>query len=405
MSAAEERSRLTRPGRELARAERRLGDRLAQQRVARDVEDVAALEPGRVDLLGRELGRDAAVGGHRPSPARARRARRRRPCARRRPGRAPRRRVPRRRRATSAAAGVVAELAEDARLRAERHRPGGDVRRLAAGAGARASVGTSPSATSGDSSRTITSRSRSPSVQISIRASSQAREYTRGMDGQGRRDKLRSFALGGLVGASAVIAAARRRRRAGDEADDPGRARRVRGGAVLPRARRPRGTRRRRVAELSQRDERRVEVHVGGAEVERPAELHHRAGLLEEAERRAASARGCGSRGTARTRGPRTCRRGSAGEAGSSCGGRRCSCRSRRAPRRRARAAAASSAARRARGRVGARDDRARDGTAALPRAEVERVVAEQHVACAAALRRARTTRRAGRRRARSARP
>jgi hypothetical protein len=33
------------------------------------------------------------------------------------------------------------------------------------------------------------------------------------MDGQGRRDKLRSFALGGLVGASAAIATARRRRR------------------------------------------------------------------------------------------------------------------------------------------------------------------------------------------------
>jgi hypothetical protein len=32
------------------------------------------------------------------------------------------------------------------------------------------------------------------------------------MDGQGRRDKLRSFALGGLVGASAAIAAARRLR-------------------------------------------------------------------------------------------------------------------------------------------------------------------------------------------------
>lgn len=30
------------------------------------------------------------------------------------------------------------------------------------------------------------------------------------MDGPGRRDKLRSFALGGLVGASAAIAAARR---------------------------------------------------------------------------------------------------------------------------------------------------------------------------------------------------
>jgi hypothetical protein len=32
------------------------------------------------------------------------------------------------------------------------------------------------------------------------------------MDGEGRAGRLRSFALGGLVGASAVIAAARRRR-------------------------------------------------------------------------------------------------------------------------------------------------------------------------------------------------
>jgi hypothetical protein len=32
------------------------------------------------------------------------------------------------------------------------------------------------------------------------------------MDAEGRRDRLRSFVLGGLVGASAVLAAARRRR-------------------------------------------------------------------------------------------------------------------------------------------------------------------------------------------------
>jgi len=32
------------------------------------------------------------------------------------------------------------------------------------------------------------------------------------MDGEGRRDRLRTFVLGGLVGASAVLAAARRRR-------------------------------------------------------------------------------------------------------------------------------------------------------------------------------------------------
>jgi hypothetical protein len=32
------------------------------------------------------------------------------------------------------------------------------------------------------------------------------------MDAEGRRDRLRSFVLGGLLGASAVLAAARRRR-------------------------------------------------------------------------------------------------------------------------------------------------------------------------------------------------
>jgi hypothetical protein len=33
-----------------------------------------------------------------------------------------------------------------------------------------------------------------------------------GMDGEGKRDRLQSFVLGGLLGASAAVAAARRRR-------------------------------------------------------------------------------------------------------------------------------------------------------------------------------------------------
>lgn len=33
-----------------------------------------------------------------------------------------------------------------------------------------------------------------------------------GMDGEGKRDRVQSFVLGGLLGASAAIAAARRRR-------------------------------------------------------------------------------------------------------------------------------------------------------------------------------------------------
>jgi hypothetical protein len=36
--------------------------------------------------------------------------------------------------------------------------------------------------------------------------------YNRSMDGEPRGQRLRSFLLGGLVGASAVLAAARRRR-------------------------------------------------------------------------------------------------------------------------------------------------------------------------------------------------
>jgi hypothetical protein len=37
------------------------------------------------------------------------------------------------------------------------------------------------------------------------------------MDGEGRSGRLRSFVLGGLLGASAVLAAARRRRQGGEE--------------------------------------------------------------------------------------------------------------------------------------------------------------------------------------------
>ena len=39
--------------------------------------------------------------------------------------------------------------------------------------------------------------------------------YNRGMDGDDRRGRARSFLIGGLVGASAAIATARRRRDAG----------------------------------------------------------------------------------------------------------------------------------------------------------------------------------------------
>jgi hypothetical protein len=39
-------------------------------------------------------------------------------------------------------------------------------------------------------------------------------DYARGMDGEQRRSRIRSFVLGGLLGASAVLATVRRRRAA-----------------------------------------------------------------------------------------------------------------------------------------------------------------------------------------------
>ena len=109
-------------------------DRLAEQRVARQVQDVA-LEPGGVELLGHERRRDAAIGRHRAVSVRvderdddARRA------------------VADRADELDAvrleltgdelARRIVAALGDAASLRSERRRPGRDVRRLAAGAGA-----------------------------------------------------------------------------------------------------------------------------------------------------------------------------------------------------------------------------------------------------------------------------
>ena len=93
-SVHDERSTETRAPRRTGRARSRSAaarDRLAQQRVAGDVQHVA-IEPGRVELVAAELGRDAAVGRHRPvaagcdrhddagrPPAQARRPRRRAP--------------------------------------------------------------------------------------------------------------------------------------------------------------------------------------------------------------------------------------------------------------------------------------------------------------------------------------
>src|SRR5437764_3768241 len=70
---------------------------------------------------------------------------------------------------------------------------------------ARVSARTSPPGASGSSSRTITSSITSP--RVAIRTS-----YNRSMDEEDRAARLRSFLIGGVVGASAAVATARRRR-------------------------------------------------------------------------------------------------------------------------------------------------------------------------------------------------
>ena len=70
---------------------------------------------------------------------------------------------------------------------------------------ARVAARTSPPGARGSSSRTITSSITSP--RVAIRTS-----YNRSMDEEDRAARLRSFLIGGLVGASAAVATARRRR-------------------------------------------------------------------------------------------------------------------------------------------------------------------------------------------------
>ena len=91
-----------------------------------------------------------------------------------------------------------------------------------------------------------------------------------------KRDRMRSFVLGGLVGAGAAVAAGRRLRPRPRPARDAGRARRLRGRAVLPRARRARA-RGRVVAEPLGDAVHRREVDVGVADLERhPGDLRRR---------------------------------------------------------------------------------------------------------------------------------
>ena len=168
MRLHDERSTLTRapprgPRRPRRRPRRRSG---LEQAVAGDVEPVAALEPGRVELVGAQLGRDAAVGGHRPRSVRLDerhddaaapvgvRADAARPRAAR--GRRPRAAPARRCRACR-------RTGRGRRARPPRPRRSPPARRRASRVVATAS---SP-ARAAEPSRTITSRSRSPRVVTS----------------------------------------------------------------------------------------------------------------------------------------------------------------------------------------------------------------------------------------------
>ena len=115
------------------RAGRRGGDRLAQQRVAGEVQHVAG-EPGVVELVGPKLGRGAAIGGHR-AVARGGERDDDASAALARPDDLGS--VPGEFAGRQLAGRVRATLADHTGVGAERLRPGRDVRRLAARAGVR----------------------------------------------------------------------------------------------------------------------------------------------------------------------------------------------------------------------------------------------------------------------------
>jgi hypothetical protein len=101
-------------------------------------------------------------------------------------------------------AGLIGRsLADESRLGAQCSDPGGDIRAWPPAAICVRAVTSAP-CTSSRSSLTTTSSRRSPKQQTSI-------AYDPGMDEErGRRGRLRSFVIGGLLGASAVIATGRR---------------------------------------------------------------------------------------------------------------------------------------------------------------------------------------------------
>ena len=160
----DERSTLTR-GASAGRAERRLVDRRAQERVAGQVQVRAAVEPGRVELAGRELGRDAAVGGHRPAPVR--RDQRDDGAGAARDGRPANLDAV----ALERRAAAIPPASSSARLPTNRASPPSSATQAATFAAcppgpSRVTASASAPSASGCESRTITSRSRSPSVTI-----------------------------------------------------------------------------------------------------------------------------------------------------------------------------------------------------------------------------------------------
>ena len=183
---------------------------------------------------GRELGRDAAVGDHRPLARGGDRDDDARPSADR-PDHLDA--APAQLARDELAGRVVAALASTRRASAPSDAAHAATFAACPPAVTRVVATRSSSGASGSSRLAITSRSRSPSVVISTVRCSHGRPGPATFVAH----RLRSFALGGLVGAAGTIAAARRLGRLAPSARRARGPRRVRGRAVLPRGGRARG--------------------------------------------------------------------------------------------------------------------------------------------------------------------
>jgi hypothetical protein len=166
------------------------------------VEPVGALEPRGVDRV--ELRRDAAVGEHRP-PAGAVDERDHDAAPAGDDLAAHLDAVPLDLLRHELARSVVAAPADHAGRGAELDRPGGDVRGLPPGSGPCQRRGVAVGGRRGGGA--------DDHVEEQVAEGADQHAYNRFMDGQERGSgRLRSFVLGGLVGASAALAAAKRNR-------------------------------------------------------------------------------------------------------------------------------------------------------------------------------------------------